>query len=140
GPWHFPLSALNELGWGRIKEGHTLWLQIGAELGFPGFTFLLLFYGLGLIHLWPLTKEKTPVSDPWIRHIARMVITSTVGFAVAAQFISLWALEIPYYVMLVGAATIKLATAGVAEGGRTCCVFRKPIRAVPCRQFQGHDS
>jgi hypothetical protein len=37
-----------------------------------------------------------------------MVVISTVGFAVAAQFISLWAIEPPYYTMLIGACAIKL--------------------------------
>ncbi len=48
--------------------------------------------------------------DPWLRHSARMVVASLIGFAVAAQFISLWALELPYYTAMIGAITIKLTT------------------------------
>jgi hypothetical protein len=39
-----------------------------------------------------------------------MVIVSLTGFAVAAQFVSLYALEQPYYIALIGAATMKLVS------------------------------
>jgi O-antigen ligase len=116
GPWHFPLMAESEYGWGFKKEGHTLWLQIGAELGVPGLAFLLLFYGLGLLRLWPLTWKRAKVPDPWLREAACMVMISTVGFAVSAQFISLSLLENPYYVMLLGASILKLCAAPAAAG------------------------
>ncbi len=53
--------------------------------------------------------------DPWLRDGARMVMTSVLGFAVAAQFISLWALEMPYYTVLIGATVLKLADTLKAE-------------------------
>jgi O-antigen ligase len=108
GPWQFPLAARDYYGVGRAAEGHSLWLQMGAELGVPGFVSLILFYGLGIGRLWPLTRESTTISDPWLRHGARMVVISTIGFAVAAQFISVWSIEFPYYTMLIGAAVLKL--------------------------------
>jgi putative inorganic carbon (HCO3(-)) transporter len=114
GPDHFPLIAA-EYGWPAGKEAHTLWLQIGAELGFPGLIFLALFYGVSLKRLWPMTRERCPVADPWYRCGSRMVIASTVGFALPAQFISLEGLEVPFYVVLLGAGILKLASAPVAE-------------------------
>jgi probable O-glycosylation ligase (exosortase A-associated) len=107
GPDHWPL-VVDKYGFPPGKEAHTLWLQIGAELGFPGLVALLAFYGLCMARLRPLTKDKTIVSDPWFRHAARMVIASLIGFMVSAQFVSLEGLESPYYVALLGAGTLKL--------------------------------
>jgi O-antigen ligase len=110
GPAHWPLVA-KEYGWPAGKEAHSLWMQTGAELGFPGVGFLILFYGLCIWRLWPLTREQTPVADPWMRYLARMVIASIVGFAVSAQFVSLALLEQPFYIALLGMGVLKLHSA-----------------------------
>lgn len=107
GPDHWPLMA-HEYGWAKGKEAHSLWVQNAAELGIPGVSLLLAFYLCTMWRLWPLSKESTWVPDPWFRDAARMVLTSMVGFIVSAQFVSLEALEIPYYVTLVGAGTLRL--------------------------------
>jgi hypothetical protein len=39
-----------------------------------------------------------------------MVIVSIIGYATAAQFISLEGLEVPYYVTLIGAGVLKLSS------------------------------
>jgi probable O-glycosylation ligase (exosortase A-associated) len=109
GPHHFPIVAQG-YGLTRLKEAHSLWLQIGAELGFPGLAFLLAFYGLCVLRLWPLARGKTEVDDPWYQDSARMVIAAMVGFMVSAQFVSLPGLEAPYYIILIGAGVLKLAT------------------------------
>ena len=88
----------------KPKEGHSLWLQIAAELGLPALAFLILFYGQCLLRLWSLRKAS---AQPVFFSYAHMVIASLIGFAVSAQFISLWALEIPYYTVLVGAGALK---------------------------------
>lgn len=107
GPDHWPLVA-PEYGWELGKEGHSLWLQIGAELGFPGLALLMSFYGLCLFRLWPLARSKTEVPDPWLHDAARMVIAAHVGFAISAQFVSVEGLELPYYVSMLGAGALKL--------------------------------
>lgn len=107
GPDHWPLIA-HEYGWKKGKEAHTLWLQIGAEMGFIGLLFLILFYGICIRRLWPFARSKIGDFDPWHQNVARMVIASLVGFAVAAQFVSLERLEIPYYVTLLGAGALRL--------------------------------
>ncbi len=96
------------------KLAHTLWLQVGAEVGFAGLGCLALFYALCLVRLWPLTRDSHPAPDPWCRVAARMVIAALVGFAVSAQFVSLKNLEVPYYVTLIGAAVLKLCSDPVA--------------------------
>lgn len=111
GPDHFPL-IVERYGFPRGKEGHSMWLQIGAELGFPGMFLLAAFYGSCVWRLWPLTRESYPTAEPWLRHLARMVIAALVGFAVSAQFVSLKNLESPYYVAMIGAGVLKLASRG----------------------------
>ena len=44
-----------------------------------------------------------------------MVIAALTGFCVAAQFVSLEALEIPYYVALLGAGALKLHSLGAID-------------------------
>jgi probable O-glycosylation ligase (exosortase A-associated) len=114
GPRHWPLIA-PAYGWPVGKEAHTLWLQVGAELGLPGLLCLVLFYGLCVVRLRPLARESSAVPDPWLRYLARAVIASICGFALAAQFVSLVGLEAPYYIALIGAATLKLASLPAAE-------------------------
>jgi O-antigen ligase len=107
GPRHFPLVA-HLYGYTPLKEAHTLWLQVGAETGVVGLLLLASFYGVCVKRLWPMTRASYPVPDDWYRDSARMVIASITGFAVSAQFVSLPGLEAPYYVVLLGAASLKL--------------------------------
>jgi probable O-glycosylation ligase (exosortase A-associated) len=124
GPRHFPLTA-HEYGYAPFKEAHTLWLQVGAETGAVGLFFLAAFYGVCVVRLWPLTRAARPVADPWFRDSARMVIASLTGFAVSAQFVSLVGLEAPYYVVLLGAGVLKLASVPAAA----------PVPAEPAVAF-----
>jgi O-antigen ligase len=108
GPDHFGYYAHIDFGWPLGKEAHSLWFQTGAELGLVGLALLALFYLSCIWKLWPLTRESSPIQDPRVRDMARMVIASIIGFMVAAQFVSLEGLEFPYYVVLVGAGTLKV--------------------------------
>jgi O-antigen ligase len=107
GPQHFAL-VVEEFGYKRGKFAHTLWLQAGAELGIPALALLLGFYMLTMKRLWDLSKALQDV-HPSAAFSCRMVIASLVGFMVSAQFVSLSGLELPYYVVLVGASYLKLS-------------------------------
>jgi hypothetical protein len=132
GPDHFPHYAHYQFGWPYGKEAHSLWFQTGAELGFLGVGLLLAFYGLCIWHLWPLTRQRYRTADPRVRDLARMVIASLAGFIVAAQFVSLEGLELPYYVVLVGAATLKVAPQySLAAVGRRAASARAIAPAAP---------
>lgn len=109
GPHQWPLIS-HKYGFTEGKEGHSLWLQTGAELGFPGLAFLFGFYLITIARLWPYVGESSLVPDPFFRDVARMVVSSLIGFAVAAQFVSITFLEIPYYAVLLGAGVLKLIT------------------------------
>ena len=107
GPDHWPLMA-PEYGWKKGQEAHSLWLQTGAELGFPGVGLLGLFYTLCLARLWQVVRGKVKVNDPWLQNVGRMVIAGLVGFIIAGQFVSLEGLEVPYYITLLGVGALKL--------------------------------
>jgi O-antigen ligase len=117
GPNHWPLIA-PDYGFVEGKEAHSLWMQMGAEVGFVGLGFLVSFYLLCIAGLWPLTRKSHHVADPWLRDAARMVIASLMGFLVAAQFVTLVGLELPYYVTLIGAGVLKLSSLPAPGGGR----------------------
>jgi probable O-glycosylation ligase (exosortase A-associated) len=132
GPDQFPLFV-DRYGFPRGKEGHTLWLQVGAELGFPGLLLLVYFYGSCVWRLWPLTRESRPVADPWLRHLARMVVAGLIGFAVSAQFVSLKNLEAPYYLTLIGAGVLKLSDLPIPGYRR---VVRHAGRVLPASRIR----
>ena len=116
GPDHFGYYAHADFGWPMGKEAHSLWFQTGAELGFVGVGLLMLFYLTCLWKLWLQTRPAQLRFDPRAPDIARMVIVSLVGFMVAAQFVSLEGLEFPYYVVLMGAGTLKVLHQHPAPG------------------------
>jgi probable O-glycosylation ligase (exosortase A-associated) len=128
GPNHWPRIA-HLYGWEPGKEAHTLWLQVGAELGFVGLSLLASFYALSMLRLWPLTRRGAAVPDPFLQDVARMVIAALAGFAVSAQFVSIMGLELSYYIALVGAAGLKLAYATESL----------PAAARPARWAPGFD-
>jgi O-antigen ligase len=102
-------------GFPRGKLAHSLWLQIGAELGFIGLSFLVLFYLTCMARLLPYCRDSVPVSDPRLRTLARAVIAGLIGFAVSAQFVSLDRLEHPYYIAMIGAGVLKLGSRPAEE-------------------------
>lgn len=108
GPAHWPLVAA-EYGWPAGKEAHSLWMQVMAELGIPGVGLLLCFYLVTMKGLWPITRRCT--GQPWLQMGAAMIFAGTFGFLVAAQFVSLVGLELPYYAALVGVGVLKFASA-----------------------------
>ncbi|HEY7425437.1 MAG TPA: O-antigen ligase family protein [Gemmataceae bacterium] len=107
GPSHWPLLAAG-YGWPPGKQGHGLWLQLSAELGVPGALGLLIYYGVCVMKLLPYARGTRVVPDPWLRGLAQMSIASLLAFMVEAQFGSFSTMEAPYYVGLLGAATLKL--------------------------------
>jgi O-antigen ligase len=111
GPDQWPIVAGNYGHPGLYA--HSLWMQTGAEMGFPGLLCLLTFYGVSLWRLGPLTRRNSPVPDPWLRDVARMVIASLAGFMIAAQFVSISGLELPYYIVMAGAVVLKLSSVPV---------------------------
>jgi probable O-glycosylation ligase (exosortase A-associated) len=114
GPDHWGFIA-TEYGWPLGKEAHSLWMQLGAELGFPGVLLLLYFYGSTITRIWGFIRRPPPGVDPWFGDAYRMVVASLIGFVVSAQFVTVKGIELPYYVVLIGAGLLKLSTEIPAE-------------------------
>ena len=145
GPDHWPKMA-SRFGWNEGKEAHSLWLQTGAELGFVGLGFLLAYYGLCCARLRRLAKAREPTVDPFLHSTARMVIASVAGFAVSASFVTVEALEIPYYVALLGAGALKLSPyydiepAAAASAAESDGIEAEPATPGPWTPFPLHPS
>jgi probable O-glycosylation ligase (exosortase A-associated) len=107
GPDHWPLHA-HEFGWPAGKEAHSLWVQTTVELGVPGIMMFMGFYLVTIWRCWLFLQRVRLSDDLWFTDAARMTIASLVGFMVAAQFVSLEALEIPYYVAMLGAGSLAV--------------------------------
>lgn len=109
GPAHWPLVA-HEYGWEEGKEAHSLWMQTGAELGFPGLLLLGSLYGVTIAQLLPHARLYGRSRQREVAIYAAMVVAALVGFVVGAQFVSVILLEVPFYVALLGAGVLKLAS------------------------------
>lgn len=105
-----PGQWFNECDRLRVRHiyAHSIWMQTGAELGFPGLGLFAAFYGLAVLNLYPLTKRRARIGDSWFPDAARMVIAAIVGYTVAGTFVSLVNLEVPYYIVLLGAGVLKV--------------------------------
>jgi len=131
----------SEFGWPAGKEAHSLWLQIGAEMGLPGLFFLLFYYLSTMWMLWKMTRQKE-LDQTFLGDVARMVIAALTGFGCSAMFVSLEGLELPYYVCLLGAGALKLASLppNNPEDAREFAAIHADAQAqqpVPRRQWQG---
>ncbi|MFN9717226.1 MAG: O-antigen ligase family protein [Planctomycetota bacterium] len=126
GPDHWPLHA-HEFGWPAGKEAHSLWVQTTVELGIPGIMMFMGFYLVTIWRSWLFLQQVRHTDDLWFTDAARMTIASLVGFMVAAQFVSLEALEIPYYVALLGAGSLavygRMSQSEAAAVQYTGCLF-----------------
>jgi probable O-glycosylation ligase (exosortase A-associated) len=102
--------ASHRHGLGPMTAAHSMWMQTAAECGALGFGALLLTYLVAIARLWPLARGGLAESDPELAGIAQMVVSALVGYLVAAQFVSVGLVEIPYYVLAVGVGALKLAS------------------------------
>lgn len=106
GPDHWPLRAKKDFGWTKVLEAHSLWIQTATETGLPGLGMLGGFYLLCIWRCWKMLRNLPERAPPWFGDACRLTIASLCGFIVAAQFLSLERLEIPYYVAMLGTATL----------------------------------
>lgn len=98
--------VVESYGWPKGKEAHSLWFQTLAELGFPGVTFLMLFYVFTVLNARRAVRQT---DAPWAPLVYRMMAASIAGFAASASFVTVEGFEMPYYVAMIGACATKLA-------------------------------
>ena len=111
-----PLARRQEYGLG-VKWGaaHSTFVQIGAELGFPGLLMVIAVLGSSYLALRRVTKMGNVAGrqrPPPVR-LAQALTASLVGFTVGAFFLSLAYSEMLY--ALVG-LTIALQKVGLPKG------------------------
>ena len=94
-------------GWPQGKYIHSLWVQTATETGIPGVALLMTFYAICVFQMRRLIRMKNAPEE--LQHVGRMVVAALIGFAVPASFVSLWGLEVPYYIVLLGAVAYKVA-------------------------------
>ena len=92
---------------GMSIEAHSMWMQASAEQGVPGIASLLGIFGFTIWYLIRLTNERVPVPDPYIHIVAQMAICALIGFCLGAQFVSVFAMEISYYTVMLGCLALK---------------------------------
>lgn len=105
GPDHWPIYARRR-GWDSTTEAHNLWVQTAVETGTPGISLYLLFYLTCIYRCWKFLRELPEDAPPWFGDSCRMTIAALCGFGVASQFVTVEALEQPYYVVLLGIGSI----------------------------------
>jgi putative inorganic carbon (HCO3(-)) transporter len=113
GPDNWPLVA-PQYGFPLGKLAHSAWMQTLAETGFPGLSFLALFYGSIIWRLWPIARGKGLGNNHQIALLASGIVMSCIGYVVSAQFVSLLGLELPYYVAVAGVLLINAPLAATA--------------------------
>ena len=108
GPAHWPLLS-EDYGWPPGKEGHGLWMQVTCENGIPAGICFIGFYLITFLYIWPLATRSPGSQDPIIGCCAQAVAVAIPAFVVEAMVGSFSALELPYYIVLLGAVTLKLS-------------------------------
>jgi O-antigen ligase len=96
-----------EYGWYRGKRAHNTWAEVGATMGIPGVTALLSFYGICAWQMLRVARSRGSV-DPWIRWMATGIVIALAGFFASAWFVTVDRIELPFYVVLLGAGILKV--------------------------------
>lgn len=98
----------HEYGVARGRSIHNLFLQVGADLGFPGMSLLIGIYaGTILALLW---KRKLRAGySPWYGYWCAMIISGLGASVICSQFIGMERVEMPYILCAIGLAAVKVA-------------------------------
>jgi O-antigen ligase len=96
-----------EYGWYRGKRAHNTWAEVGATLGVPGIVALLSFYGICAWQMLGVALSR-PAVDPWMRWMATGIVTALAGFFASAWFVTVDRIELPFYIVLLGAGILKV--------------------------------
>lgn len=124
-----------EYGWPKGRRAHNTWMEIGATLGFPGLIAILSFYGICCWQMVRLSRLKVPEVDRWSVWMSRGVVSALVGFFGSAWFVTSDRIELPYYIVLLGAGMLKVAAVkgnwGTAFAHRTTARAKRTWEGLP---------
>jgi len=121
-------------GWTSGKSAHSVWMESAAELGIPGMSFLLLFFVAAGWKMWPLARERLTDENRYEVAVASGVVLSVVGFIVSGQFVSAPALEVPYYVIMLGVGVLRSRAERESETSKST-VVESEAPAYPVSPF-----
>lgn len=114
GPGHWPFIS-HEFGWRDGKQGHGLWVQYLAEVGFVGGILIFSFFALCAHRLTRIASSLK--GEPcWLLGPMLGVSASLFCWIPEAQFGSFWMMELPYYLVLLGAASIRVYNESILPG------------------------
>jgi O-antigen ligase len=84
-----PLAVRQQYGKGvRWNAAHNSYLQVGAELGFPGFVFFLLLIASAFAALRAARRQRPGQPRSHVE-LSQALTTALIGFVVGAFFLSL---------------------------------------------------
>jgi probable O-glycosylation ligase (exosortase A-associated) len=107
GPDNFRLNVDQYTPYEKGKAAHGTWFQVGAESGYLGFILFPSFYFLCAYKMNRL-RRKLVMHDKYPgSYIPHLVIVSIAGFCVAATFVSCHLQELSFYIVLLGAVSLK---------------------------------
>lgn len=98
-----PTDAIYDSMVGKAWVAHSIYFQALGEHGFPGLAFYLGIW----IWVWfksgSLAKQaqRLPELADWMPLLLRMCQVAILGFCAGGAFLSLMALDLPYYVMVI---------------------------------------
>jgi O-antigen ligase len=115
GPANWRVISSN-YGWSEGKSAHSVWMETAAENGIPGALLLLLFFTSAIVRLWPVARAPANETNRYEVILASGVILAIVGFVVSGQFVSIPALEVPYYLTMLGVAMLKTSGTRLQTG------------------------
>jgi len=90
------------------KSIHNLFLQVGADTGFPGMSFLIGIYA-GTILAMLRHRKLRALYSPWYPYWCAMIISGLGTAVVCGQFIGMERVEMPYFLCAIGLAAVKVA-------------------------------
>lgn len=91
----------------QVRVAHSVYFQVLAELGFPGFALYMLFVLMGLATLFRTWRAMTvvAVNNPdltWVRDTAFWLTCGYVGYSFGAAFLNMLYIEFPWYAVFYG--------------------------------------
>jgi len=96
----------------KYSAAHSMWVQVGAELGIPGFLAFVGMFGHVGWGLWGISKRRSRWrSDRESSLMASTLLTSLVGVAVAGSFLSNAYWSMVWAPLAMGVALMRLDAA-----------------------------
>ena len=103
-------AVAKQYGLTKGKSIHNLFLQVGADLGFPGMAILVGIY-LGTMWAMIAGRKWLATTSPWYPYWVAGVVSGLAACTMSSQFIGMERVEMPYYLCTIGLAAVKVVHA-----------------------------